>query len=260
MKTPGVPLLDTINEPAELRACRSRRSRLSRPRCVPTHPFRVGLRRTPRRRSRHGRADGGAALRVRHAPRLAGLGRRSPVLPAQGAHGPADRARRRSVITAGCRASCIARRAISTPSAPATPAPRSAPRSASPWRTRAVNAARSVAIIGDGASRRGSPSRRSNMPVDGRRPAGHAQRQRHVDLAERRRLCDYLPPGPLRGRGRERPSRRPRLADDRPAVRGARVSATRALRRPPPPHLLAAPRACATRRGSAPAARGPRKG
>ena len=88
------PLLRSVNLPADLRA--QPENRLGEV-CAELREYpdsqRRHARRSLRRRTRHRRTHGGAALRVQHAGRPAGLGRRSPGLPAQGAHRPSRPAR-----------------------------------------------------------------------------------------------------------------------------------------------------------------------
>ncbi len=86
------PLLSTIDSPggpAQLPAAQLA-PLADELRAVPD-PDRQPDGRPLRRRPRHRRAHGRAALRLRHAPRPAGLGRRPPGLSAQGADGPARR-------------------------------------------------------------------------------------------------------------------------------------------------------------------------
>ena len=117
-------------------------------------PGRVGVadRRPSVVQPRHGGADHRAALRVRYA--------RGPLVWDVGHQTYAHKilTGRREAHEHGCAcaaafpASRGAARAPTTPSAPATPAPRSRPRSAWRWpRKQQGEAARAVAIIGDGA-------------------------------------------------------------------------------------------------------------
>ena len=77
-------LLETIASPADLRALPKADLRAARARAARV-PAAIGLadRRAPVVEPRHGRAHDRAALRVRHAARPAGVGRRSPDLRAQ---------------------------------------------------------------------------------------------------------------------------------------------------------------------------------
>ena len=80
------------------------------------------------------------------------VGRGPPGLPAQGAHRAGGTSCTPSSRRMGSRPSPPAPRANTTPSASATRAPRSAPRSAWPWRAAQLGEKRrAVAVIGDGA-------------------------------------------------------------------------------------------------------------
>ncbi len=152
-------------------------------------------RRALRRRPRHRRAHRRAALRLRHAARPAGLGRRPPGLSAQGADRAARPAAHHQAATAASRPSRsraeseydtfgVGHSSTSISAALGMAVARGTRRRA----TRRV-----VAVIGDGAMTRrhglrGAESRR-RLPD---RPAGGPQRQRHVDLGERRRAVELL--------------------------------------------------------------------
>ncbi len=140
-------------------------------------------------RPRHRRADHRAALLLRHATRFARLGCRTPVLSAQGADRAPRPPRRRSAAAADFPASCSARKA-------------SYDSFGAGHSSTSISAALGIAIAndrqGDDQQVRGDHRRRRH---DGwprlrgarsrrrarRRPAGRAERQPHVDLAECRR-------------------------------------------------------------------------
>ena len=185
-------LLDGIDGPRRPEGARRRPAPAPRPGGPRADHRRDRRDRRPlRRQPRHLRAGGGAAQPARLAARQDPVGRRPPGLPAQ----DPDRAPRppgHDPPVRRPRAVLLDRSSPSTTSwAPATPRPRSATRSGSRRRC-----GKGIGEDGPGGRRdrrrradrrgrlRGAAQRRWPRDADRDRP----QRQRHVDLAERRRL------------------------------------------------------------------------
>ena len=183
------PLLDTIEDPADLRRLPRRRAAPARRRAAPGDD-RCGVRdrRASGRRSRRGRADGGPALRVRHAARQDRLGCRPSGVSAQ----DPDRAARPHPDAASAGRAVRLHQALGKP---VRSVRRRAQLDLDLGRARHGHRARSGGrrFPRGGGDRRWRDERRHGLRGDEQRrrheraPDRDPQRQRHVDRARDRR-------------------------------------------------------------------------